>query len=47
MTLGLMGNLNKPNFRSLLPELSAELRYRKAPFVLDEAASDGLSLEPS
>jgi NAD+ kinase len=47
MTLGLMGNLNKPNFRSLLPELIAELRYRKAPFVLDEAASDGLGLEPS
>jgi NAD+ kinase len=44
MTLGLMGNLGKANFKELLPELIAELRFKKTAFVLDEAAAEGLDL---
>jgi NAD+ kinase len=44
MTVGLMGNLGKTNFKELLPELIAELRFRKTAFVLDDAASGGLGL---
>ncbi|RPH94461.1 NAD(+)/NADH kinase [candidate division KSB1 bacterium] len=46
MILGLMGNLGKPKFRSVLPPLIAELRKRKASFVLDEAAAGKLDLAP-
>jgi NAD+ kinase len=47
MILGLMGNLTKPKFRKVLPPLIAELRQRKASFVLEEAAATGLKLETS
>lgn len=46
MILGLMGNLTKPNFRIILPPLVDELRARKVPFILDEAAAKGIPLDP-
>ncbi|HEY3295879.1 MAG TPA: NAD(+)/NADH kinase [bacterium] len=47
MILGIMGNLRKPTFRKSLPTVVAELRKRKASFVMDEAASNGLNLSSS
>ncbi|MBI5058448.1 NAD(+)/NADH kinase [candidate division KSB1 bacterium] len=42
--LGLMGNFAKPMFRELIPGLIAELRKRRAEFVLDRAAADGIDV---
>jgi NAD+ kinase len=44
MILGIMGNLRKPSYRKSLPAVIAELRKRNAKFVVDAAASNGLSL---
>jgi NAD+ kinase len=47
MILGITGNLRKPSFRKLLPGLVADLHQRNAKFVVDEAAANGLNLEPA
>ena len=47
MILGIMGNPRKPAFRKSLLSVVAELRKRKASFVVDEAIASGLSLDPA
>jgi NAD+ kinase len=47
MILGIMGNPRKPAFRKSLTAVVAELRKRKASFVVDEAVSNGLNLDPA
>jgi NAD+ kinase len=46
VVIGLMGNLGKPTFRELLPELIHGLRKRHAKFILDQAAAEGMGLQP-
>jgi len=47
MILGIMGNPRKPAFRKSLSLVVAELRKRKASFLVDEAVSNGLNLDPA